>query len=57
MKKIFAIVLAVAMLLCLAACGGGPNDTQLPSDESPAPSDSAAPSDSPAPSSGSPPFP
>lgn len=42
MKKVLAFILALAMLFCLAACGG------TPAAKDPAPSASSAPSDSPA---------
>ncbi len=33
MKKFLALILALVMVLCLAACGGNPSETPAPSDE------------------------
>ena len=33
MKKLLAIVLAMAMVMALAACGGGKDDSQPPADD------------------------
>lgn len=49
MKKVFALILTLAMVLCLAACGGSPA-----AKDTPAPADSANPAESSAPAAGEP---
>ena len=46
MKKVFSIILAAAMILSLAACGGKP--APVPA-ETPAPTEAPAPAETPAP--------
>lgn len=50
MKKCFALILALAMLLSLAACGGSsaPAATQAPAPSVPAPTEAPAPAEEPA---------
>ena len=36
MKKLIALLLALSMILCLAACGGGGTNTEAPASEAPA---------------------
>ena len=42
-KRLLSLLLAGAMALSLAACGGTPAQSQAPADNSTAPTDSSAP--------------